>query len=258
MARVVAVIPARLASTRFPNKPLAPIAGMPMIGHVYHRASMAASIDEVWVATCDAAIYDYIQGLGGRAMMTADTHERASDRVAEALQHIEAEQEKWFDYVVMVQGDEPLLRPAMLDRLVSPVRGGEAVEFVNLVAPIDSDEEFDDPNIVKVVADRNNYALYFSREPIPSRHSYTGDLPRRKQVGLIMFSHEALLAYAALPPTPLEIIESVDMNRVLEHGRRIRLVDTADVTQAVDRPTDLEKVERLMLDDPLFPRYARR
>lgn len=253
--RVVAVVPARMASTRFPDKPMAPILGMPMIGHVYHRTRLARSLDEVWVATCDAPIYEYIRSIGGKAVMTAATHEGASDRAAEALQRIEDGTGARVDFVALVQGDEPLLIPEMIDQLVAPVRQGERVEFVNLVAPIRSDEEFEDANTVKVVADLDGFALYFSREPIPSRRKYAGAVPRRKQLGLILFSREALFAYAAMPPTPLEVIESVDMNRVIEHGKRIRLVGTEHVTHGVDTPADLEAVEVLMRRDPLVARY---
>ncbi len=255
--RVIGVIPARMASTRFPNKPMAPIAGMPMIGHVYHRTCLARSLDDVWVATCDAPIYDYIRSIGGKAVITAATHERASERAAEALRRVENDTQTRVDFVALIQGDEPLLMPEMIDQLVGPVRRGEEVEFVNLVAPVRTDDEFEDANTVKVVADRHNFALYFSREPIPSRRKYAGALPRRKQLGLILFNRAALLAYVALPPTPLEMIESVDMNRVLEHGWRIRLVDTEHETHAVDTPADLEAVEALMRRDPLLARYHR-
>lgn len=255
---VCGIIPARLASTRFPDKPLAPILGMPMIGHVYHRCCLAESLDAVWVATCDEPIADYVVSIGGRAVMTSDSHERASDRAAEAVLKIEESGGTRVDWVALIQGDEPMIVPAMIDALVRSALGDEGAEYVNLVERIATQEEFEDPNTVKIVADLQGYAMYLSREPIPSRKKYTGDVPMLKQLGMIMFERDALLAYAAMEPTPLEIIESVDMDRLLEHGKRLKLVETTVSTKAVDTPEDLREVERLMRGDPLIARYGSR
>lgn len=255
--RVTAIIAARMASTRFPDKPLARIAGIPMIGHVYHRARMAAGIDNVWIATCDESIMAYAASIGAPAVMTRDTHERATDRIAEAVPAIEAQTGIRTDVAVLVQGDEPMLVPQMLTDLVAPMRRGDAA-ITNLMSGIDDTAEFEDPNAVKVVCDRAGHALYFSREAIPSRQKFSGAIPKWKQLGLIAFTREALLEYSAMTPTPLEQIESVDMNRVLEHGRRILMVETTVRTAAVDTPADLTRVERLMAADPLIAQYAER
>ena len=252
--RVTGIIAARMASTRFPDKPLARIQGMPMIGHVYHRAKMAAGIDDIWIATCDQSIMDYAASIGAPAVLTRDTHERATDRIAEAVPYIEAKTGSRIDVGILVQGDEPMLVPAMLEDLVRPMRVG-GVTIANLIARIESAEEFEDPNTVKVVRDREGNALYFSREPIPSRQKYKGAVPMWKQLGLIAYTREALLEYSTLAPTTLEEIESVDMNRVLEHGRSIRMVETAHRTAAVDTPQDLERVAALMAGDLLVQNY---
>ena len=258
---VVGIIAARMASTRFPDKPLAKIQGVPMIGHVYHRSRMVRGIDDVWVATCDQSIMAYSASIKASAVMTRDTHERATDRIAEAVPLIEAQTGKRIDVAVLIQGDEPMLVPAMLEELVAPMRrtdAGGPPPIANLISPILSDEEFEDPNTVKVVCDRQGRALYLSREPIPSRKKFAGKVPMWKQLGLIAFTRSALLEYSALSPTPLEQIESVDMNRVLEHGREILMVETQHRTVAVDTPGDLDRVNKLMADDKHLAAYTSR
>ena len=252
---IIGIIPARMAATRFPDKPMAKIAGLPMIAHVYHRSRLSSGIDDVWVATCDQEIFDYVNAMGGKAVMTSDSHERASDRSAEAMGKIEAITGERIDFVAMIQGDEPMIMPEMLNELVKPVRNGEAVSVVNLISTIDTEEDFQNPNTVKLVFDRNMYALYLSREPIPSGKKFSGTLPMWKQLGIILFSREAMLQFQILEPTPLEVIESVDMNRFLEHGVRIKLVPTPVKTFGVDTPEDLLRVEELLMTDPLVATY---
>ena len=253
---VVGFIPARMASTRFPGKPMAPIGGLPMIEHVYWR-TLLSSLDDAWVCTCDVELHDHMISIGGKSVMTSDQHERASDRIAEALEKVEAATGQKVDLAVLVQGDEPMILPSMLDELAAPARAGVEADVFNLMERIDSDQDFEDPNCVKVVVDTSSNALYLSREPIPSRKKFDGQPPRWKQLGLIAFRREALVDYARLEPTPLEIVESVDVNRLLEHGRRLRMIPTDSRTQAVDTPADLELVEALMATDPLISRYPR-
>ncbi len=254
--QVIGVIPARMGSSRFPNKPLAPILGMPMIGHVYHRACRAERLSEVWVATCDQEIYDYVESIGGNAVMTADTHERATDRTAEALVNIEAITGRQIEAVLMIQGDEPMLVPSELDDLVVAAEAAPDAAAANLMIKIRTQEEFEDLNAVKVVASVDGEALYLSREPIPSKRRFGADVPMWRQLGIILFRRDALLTYAKLEPTPLEIIESVDMNRFLEHGYTIKLAEATHPTKAVDTPEDLAEVERLMgAGDPLADEY---
>lgn len=252
---VIAVIPARMASTRFPGKPLANICGMPMLGHVFYRTKMSELLDDVYFATCDVEIADYAALIGAKAIMTKDTHERASDRCAEALLKIEAETGKTVDVLVMVQGDEPMIRPSMLDELIKPVLDDPGIPVTNLMARIDTTEEFNNSNVVKVVVDKDDNALYFSREPIPSNRKHTGDLPMRKQLGFILFRRAALLDYMNMVPTPLEMIESVDMNRFLEHGYKIKMVETVFKTTGVDVPEDIASVEGSLKDDETMKKY---
>lgn len=252
---VVAIIPARMASSRFPEKPMALINGMPMIGHVYHRSQICKCLTDVWVATCDREIADYIESIGGKAVMTAETHQRATDRTAEAIFKIEEKTGKPIDYVAMIQGDEPMLDPQMIDQLLSPVQDDAGLQVTNLMAKIDSPEEFENANVVKVVSDQFGFALYFSREPIPSKKKHAGDIPMWKQLGLILFSRKALLDYTQMPPTPLEIIESIDMNRFLEYGVKIKMVPTSSRIFGVDVPDDLKVVEPLLQKDPITEKY---
>ncbi len=215
---IIGIIPARLASSRLPNKPMADILGMPMIGHVYFRSKMSSMLTELYVATCDQEIVDYIEGVGGKAIMTADTHERASDRSAEALLTIEKQTGVKADIVVMIQGDEPMITPEMISAAVQPLLDEASLNITNLMASMQTKEEHEDPAEVKVVVDKNNNALYFSREPIPSRKKGVDNVPMLKQVCIIPFRRDFLLEYNNMEQTPLEIIESVDMNRLLENG----------------------------------------
>lgn len=252
---VVAVVPGRMASSRFPGKPLAKICGIPMIGHCYFRTAMAKTLAETWIATCDREIYDYARSVGAKAVMTKDTHERACDRAAEAMLNIERETGRRVDVLCMVQGDEPLLRPEMVDEAVTRLlQTGSKIAC--LMADIETQAEFDDPNCVKVVTDLEGRALYFSREPIPSRKKWSKTAPHRKQVPVIPFQRDYLLRFTQLAPTPLEQIESVDLMRCLEHGDAVPLAVTTHKTVSVDTPADLKRAEAVMAGDPLLPRYS--
>ena len=255
--RILAVIPARMASSRFPGKPMAQIHGMPMIGHCYYRVRLCEELSDTYVATCDKEIFDYIESIGGKVVMTADTHERASDRAAEAMLKIEKQTGEKTDILVMVQGDEPMDTPQMVSEALAPMLADESINVVNLVAPISTAEEFKDPNTVKVVTDPAGNALYFSREPVPSRKKWSGDVPMQKQVCVIPFRRDYLLEFNNTPETPLEQIESVDMLRVLESGGRVRMVPTRYPSIGVDTPEHLERVSQLMADDPLMKGYLR-
>lgn len=247
--KVVGVIPARMGSSRFPGKPLAKIQGLPMIEHVYKRSAMSRSLDELYVATCDREIFSAVEKFGGRAIMTADTHERCTDRIAEAVTDLGA------DIVVNIQGDEPMVFPEMIDQAVAPLLEDRALVCANLMAPIRTFEELDDPNEVKVVVDLDNFALYFSREPIPSRKKGAVNFPMYKQVCIIPFRRDFLLTFNKLEPTPLEIAESVDMLRAMEHGYKVKMVLTDKETYSVDNQDDLQKVDDLMRNDLLLAKY---
>ena len=250
MSRVIAVIPARMGSSRFPGKPLASLLGRPMIEHVVRRVAMCDALDAVHVATCDDEIRDVVESFGGNVIMTSSAHERASDRVAEAAEQLQA------DVVVMVQGDEPMIVPEMLMAAVAPLRADPAVGCVNLARRITDVEEYQDANTIKIVTDRNDDALYFSRAPIPSLNPARLAQGRvLKQVCVISFRRDFLRDFARLRPTTLEQIEAIDMLRVIEHGRRVRIVETNIDTHAVDTPADLRRVERCMRHDPMLLRY---
>ena len=187
--------------------------------------------------------------------MTADTHERASDRTAEAMLKVESEMGAKVDIVVMIQGDEPMLHPEMIDEVLQPMLEDDSILVANLMAPLKSRQEHDDPNEVKVVVDKKDFALYFSREPIPSWKKGAQDVPMLKQVCIIPFIRDFLITFNELEPTPLEIIESVDMLRVLEHGRKVKMVSTDYDTYSVDTIEDLQRVETLMENDELVMKY---
>lgn len=251
----IAIIPARMASSRFLGKPLASIHGMPMIGHCYFRSKMSNCLNEVYIATCDEEIRAYAESIGAPCIMTKDTHERATDRIAEAMLKIEANTGESHDIVVLIQGDEPMLHPDMIDATVKGLESDPDINVTNGVARINTVEEFKDPNEVKVVVDTQGYAIYFSREPIPSRSKWDGDVPMLKQVCIIPFRRDYLLEYNQTPQTPLEQIESVDMLRVIENGGKIRMVPMDHETLSVDTPYDLERVIKAMAEDELRTRY---
>ena len=245
--KILALIPARMGSSRFPGKPMALILGKPMIGHVYERVARSGLLDLTAVATCDKEIFDYVESIGGVAVMTGEQHERASDRCAEALLKLEKINDTRYDIVVMVQGDEPMTHPDMIAEAVQPLLDDPNVQIVNLLGEIQDAAEFEDRNCIKVVCDIKSDAIYFSREPIPTRSKISG-IPMFKQVCIIPFRRDYLLDYTVMSPTPLEVIESVDMMRILEHGGKVRMAPTKHSTRAVDTPKDLKNVERLMLD----------
>lgn len=245
MTRVIGVIPARMGSTRFPGKPLAVIHGRSMLEHVFRRARACRALDEVVIATCDEVIARAASEFDARVVMTSPEHVRASDRAAEVADRYPA------DILVMVQGDEPLIRPEMIESAVAPMLEDASIGCVNLAGIIRSDRELRDRNTIKVVMSRDNRALYFSREPIPS----AGDGPFRpgdwyKQVCVIAFRREALLSFASLARGPLEEIESIDMLRFLENGLPVHMVSTDVETHAVDVPGDLDLVSALLARHP--------
>jgi len=245
-----------MASTRFPGKPLAKILGIPMVGHVFLRSKMSETLDDVYVATCDSAIAEYVKSIGGKAVMTSASHERCTDRIAEAVEKIEAMTGSRVEIVVNIQGDEPMVFPEMIDESVAPMLVDDSVVATNLMAPVRTRREWHDPNEVKVVVDREDYALYFSREPIPSEKKGGVQVPMLKQVCIIAFRRDFLFVFNRLEPTPLEKAESVDMLRAMEHGYRVKMVPTTSVTYSVDTPEDLRSVQERMEDDRLVARYS--
>tara|TARA_B100001564_G_scaffold84240_1_gene68072 strand:- start:20694 stop:21431 length:738 start_codon:yes stop_codon:yes gene_type:complete len=243
--KILAIIPARMGSSRFPGKPLAKINNKPMIGHVFERVNQCNLLDKTVVATCDEEISEYVKSIDGEVVMTSDSHERASDRAAEALVYLENKYNTTYDIIVMVQGDEPMTHPDMINEAVKPMMQDSSIGVVNLYADIKNDSEFNDRNCIKVVLDRYDDAIYFSREPIPHKKKGS-DISMKKQVCIIPFKRDFLFQYQKMSPTPLEVAESIDMMRVLENGYKVRMVHTQHETQAVDTKEDLEKVQLLM------------
>lgn len=254
--KAIGIIPARLAASRFPGKPLAPLLGMPMVGHCYHRTRLAPGISRAYVATCDQEIADYVRSIGGEAIMTSTSHTRATTRTAEAVEHIEATTGEAVDVVVMVQGDEPLILPDTIGETLRHF-SDPATEIVNIMSRLRTLEAFNDKNNVKVVVDRDCNALYFSREPIPSPWKGWEQLPRYMQTGIIAFRRDVLSRFNAMSETPLEQFESVDMNRVLETGGKIRMVLTESATIGVDTPEELADAENLLRLDPSVACYLK-
>jgi 3-deoxy-manno-octulosonate cytidylyltransferase (CMP-KDO synthetase) len=243
---IVAIIPSRFGSTRFPGKSLALIRDKPMVQWVYERAKRSALLDRVIVATDDNRILKAVAAFGGEAVMTSTGHATGTDRIAEVARALEC------DIVVNVQGDEPLIDPDMIDAAVRPLAEDRTLPMGTLAKLITDPAEARDPNVVKVVMDGNGFALYFSRAPIPwDRDGWAGrtsltDLgaggPRYKHIGLYVYRRDFLLAYAAMPQTPLEMTEKLEQLRALEQGHRIKVVVTERESFGVDIPGDLSKI----------------
>lgn len=240
--KVVAVIPARMGSSRFPGKPLRKILDLPMVEHVRRRALLCEFVDEVVVATCDKEIKDTVESYGGKALMTSDKHERCTDRVQEAVGKSLA------DVVVVLQGDEPLLGVDVIDNLIAPFRNTNDVLCTNLLSVIKDDVDLDDHDIVKAVLNQKNEVLCFSRAAIAHRVVKT-DCPLYRQTGFSAFRRDFLEKFSQLAPTALEITESIDFMRILEHGYSILGIVYDQITVGVDRPDDIAIVENILKND---------
>jgi 3-deoxy-manno-octulosonate cytidylyltransferase (CMP-KDO synthetase) len=248
---VVVGIPARMGSSRFPGKPLAPILGLPMVRHVHERCRLAGNVDDLFVATCDDEIRDAVEGFGGRAVMTDPDIPRPGLRVAEAVKQMDLADD---DIVVVVQGDEPLVHPGMIEVAVRALQDDPGAPLGTLVA--DANEvEWQDTNEVKVVCDLRGDLLYMTRSPVPSN---TRDRFHRrlKQVAIMPFRKHFLLAFQELAETPLEIDESVELLRAIEHGVRVKAIESPYESVSVDTEPDRLEAEAAMRDDEFFPRYA--
>lgn len=237
---VVAIIPARYQSSRLPGKALADIGGRPMIEHVYRRATAARSVGVVIVATDDQRICDAVEAFGGRAQLTSPSHESGTDRLAEVAAGLTC------DVVVNVQGDEPLIDPSMIDDAIAPFRGDPALQMTTLRRRIDDERDRQNPNVTKVVVDRDGYALYFSRAPIPYVRAGCPPAPAWRHIGLYVYRRECLMRLTGLQPTAMERSEALEQLRALEHGIRIKAIETRHDSVGVDTPEDLERVRRLV------------
>ncbi len=248
--RILAVIPARYGSTRFEGKPLADILGRPMIQYVYEGVRQSKLIDEVVVATDDQRILEAVKAFGGKAIMTSPAHFTGTDRVAEVARKLKSE------IIVNVQGDEPLIKGSFIDRAIRPLLTDDHVQMSTLMTRIEEVRDWLNPHIVKVVVDQKNFALYFSRSPIPfPRDLQIGrlesnpfgtnrPLPKRvfKHIGVYVFRRQFLLHFTGMKPTPLEKLEKLEQLRALENGYRIKVTPVNYEPLSVDTPEDLHKV----------------
>ncbi len=245
-AAIVAVIPARYGSTRFPGKSLAMIKDKPMIQWVYERTKRSKLVSTVIVATDDERIEQAVSSFGGEAMMTSRDHTTGTDRIAEVAGKYRC------DIIVNVQGDEPLIQPEMIDQAIQPLLDDHTVPMSTLCKKILLHEEAFDPNVVKVVFDKQGFALYFSRAPIPwDRDGWAGKSswnelsvtkPLYKHIGLYVYRKNFLLQYARMPQTVLETTEKLEQLRALEYGHKIKTVVTQYDSFGVDIPGDLSKI----------------
>ena len=238
MPRIVAVIPARLESTRLPRKPLRVIAGHPMIAWVYHHARRAASLDHVLIATDSSEIVDYCRTAGIPAEMTSAAHRSGTDRIVEVMSRIAA------DIYVNIQGDEPMVTPEHIELMLGPFRELPETQVSTLKVAITT-EEARNPNNVKVVTDVAGRALYFSRALIPHDRDGSGQVQYYKHMGLYAYSAAALARFQTLPPSALEQLEKLEQLRLLENGVPIHVVETPEDTIGVDTEEDLKKVDEL-------------
>jgi len=253
--KISAVIPARYGSTRFEGKPLADILGKPMIQHVYEGVRQSKLIDEVIVATDDQRIIEAVKSFGGKAVMTSPTHFTGTDRVAEVAKKLRSE------IIVNVQGDEPLIKGDIIDKAIRPLLVDDTLQLSTLMTRIEEVRDWLNPHIVKVVADQKDFALYFSRSPIPfPRELQIGrlesnpfgtnrPLPKRvfKHIGVYVFRRKFLLQFSKMKPTPLEKLEKLEQLRALENGHRIQVTPVDYEPICVDTPEDIQKVEAFLL-----------
>lgn len=239
--KFVVIIPSRYASTRFEGKPLALIAGKPMIQRVFENSRQAQNITDVYVATDDRRIYDAVVAFGGQAVITSDRNRTGTDRVAEAAEIIGMQPD---DIVVNVQGDQPLFNPVCLDQLVEPFLDDPNLDMSTLGFKIVDKGEITNPKDCKVTFDRDGFALYFSRSPIPCARDAETVFDTYKHLGFYAYSRRFLETFRKLPEGELERIEKLEQLRALEHGYRIRVVITEYDSPEVDLPEDIVKIEK--------------
>tara|TARA_B100000795_G_C22726968_1_gene409792 strand:+ start:288 stop:1061 length:774 start_codon:yes stop_codon:yes gene_type:complete len=255
MRKIIGVIPARMASGRFPGKPLFEIAGMPMIEHVWHRAKMYKKWDELFIATCDDEIKNFADSKNIPCIMTSDKHIRGLDRVAEAVENGNFDLNE-DDIVLNVQGDEPMMRPDMIDATVEPMIKESDVNGVVLSMPIIDEAQFNDPNTLKIIHNIKGDILYTSRAPIPYCKDWSLNTEAKKIFGIFGFRWGFLKKFTKMSESPLELAEACDSNRLYDNGltQRVVLYPYIDAF-AVDAPEDIEKVESFIKKDPYWSKY---
>lgn len=239
---IIGLIPARWGSSRFPGKPLHPIAGKPLVQHVWERVSLCSRLDDIAIATDDKRIFDAALAFGAKAIMTSPDHPSGSDRLAEAVQTFPSA-----THVVNIQGDEPLIDPALIDRLAGALVADPALSMATVACSIGQEDDLNNPNIVKVALAGNGDALYFSRSVIPyARNARV--TPALRHLGIYAYRRDFLENYVRWEPTPLEKTESLEQLRALENGARIRVILTDHVSVGVDTPEQAVQVEQILLN----------
>lgn len=234
-------MPARWGSTRFPGKPLHLIAGKPLIQHVWERCVRAKSLDRVIIATDDMRIAEAAFAFGAEVSMTSPEHQSGTDRVAEVAKKL-----RGVSHIINVQGDEPLIDPKLVDKLARTLLASREVEMITAANEFEPDEDFQNPNAVKVVLDANSDALYFSRSPIPFARDAASQVPRLRHQGIYGYSAKLLQKFVRWKPTALEQTEQLEQLRALEHGVKIRVVITPHASVGVDSPADAETIKRML------------
>lgn len=239
---ILGVLPARWGSTRFPGKPLHLIAGKSLIQHVWERCQACSLLDQIIVATDDERIRDVVLAFGGQVAMTSPDHPTGTDRIAEAAQAVPQA-----THIVNIQGDEPLIDPALIDELAATMAADPALDMATAANPLDpSDPAVQDPNVVKVVTALDGRALYFSRSPLPFFRNPVPGLPVLRHKGIYAYKRSFLERFITWPPSPLEIAESLEQLRALENGASIKVLLTADTSPGVDTPEQALEIERLL------------
>ena len=251
---VIGIIPTRMKSSRLPGKAMEKISNIPMIGHVYFRAKLSKVLNDVYVATCDNKIKKYINLINGKVIMTSENHPGAVDRTEEALTKIERFTKRKIDLIVMIQGDEPLLNPQMINQVVNVFKRNKNVQISNLYTVLNNSKEIQDPNRVKVVVDDMNNAIYFSREKISTIKKGNKNI-YYKQGSIFCFRNNALHHFVNLKSSNLEIVESIDMNRLIANRHKIKMVKTNLHTISVDNYNDLQRARKAMKRDRCFKLY---
>ncbi len=253
--KIIGIVPARMAASRFPGKPLHLICGRPMVEHVFCRAAMFPKWDGLYLATCDSEIFDFGQSKGWPTLMTSDNHTRALDRVAEAADKCGQTLEE-NDIVVCVQGDEPMVHPDMIAASIRPLEEDSQVPCTLLAIAIADEEQFRNPDIVKIIHDIKGDVLYTSRLPIPYCKKFGPESGARRIGGIFAFRWFFLKIFTGLPESPLELAESCDSNRILDNGYRQRIAPYPyKPVFSVDSPADVHQVEQYMRNDPLWGAY---
>ena len=255
--KILAIIPARMASSRFPGKPMAKIYGIPMIGHCYLRSILSKKITDCYVATPDLEIHNYIKSLNGNSVITSHKHKMCNDRVIEAVEKIERKKNLKYDIIINIQGDLPMVYPDMIDNLVAPLIKNKNIFSSTMADEVLSLKDFLDPNRVKVIFDKYKNAILLTREPVPSRFKYKKKYKKYKHVAIRAYKRKIFNDLKKLSITPYENIEGIDDLRLIENDIKINVVLTKRITETVDTKEDLVKVIKMMKKDLLMKKYIK-